>query len=125
MLQPDPINGLAAKGVSVSYGRSIVVEGLDLAIPSGAFTALIGPNGSGKSTILRALAGLLRPQAGTIHLDGNSISELSIKEMARRVGVLAQGPVAPEGLTVIILLRPATEQGTVRITALPNEIDDR
>lgn len=105
MLQRDTIKGLAAKGVSISYGRSVVVDGLDLAIPSGAFTALVGPNGSGKSTILRTLAGLLRPEAGTISLDDRSISDFSVKEMARRVGVLAQGPVAPEGLTVLDLVR--------------------
>ncbi|MEO9340307.1 ABC transporter ATP-binding protein [Mesorhizobium sp. SB112] len=105
MLQPDRAKGLAAKGVSVAYGRSVVVEGLDLTIPAGVFTALIGPNGSGKSTILRALAGLLAPKAGTIRLDGGSISELSTKKVARRIGVLAQGPIAPEGLTVLDLIR--------------------
>lgn len=105
MLQPDRAKGLAAKGVSVAYGRSVVVEGLDLTIPPGVFTALIGPNGSGKSTILRALAGMLAPKAGTIRLDGGSISKLSTKEVARRIGVLTQGPVAPEGLTVLDLVR--------------------
>lgn len=101
----DRNNDLAAEGVSVAYGRTVVVDGLDLAIPCGAFTALIGPNGSGKSTILRALAGLLTPKAGTVRLDGRSVAELSTKEIARRVGVLAQGPVAPEGLTVLDLVR--------------------
>lgn len=105
MSRLDASWGLAAKGVAIAYGRSVVVEDLDLAIAPGAFTALIGSNGSGKSTILRALAGLLAPKAGTIHLDGRIISELSTKEIARRIGVLAQGPVAPEGLTVLDLVR--------------------
>jgi len=105
MHRPDDNARVAADRVSVAYGRAIIVEELDLAIPAGAFTALLGPNGSGKSTILRALAGLLAPKAGTILLDGRSISEYSTKEVARRVGVLAQGPVAPDGLTVLDLVR--------------------
>jgi iron complex transport system ATP-binding protein len=105
MLQPDRSRGLAAKGVSIAYERMFIVEGLNLVIPSGVFTALVGPNGSGKSTILRTLAGLLSPKIGTIELDGRSISDLSTKDVARRIGALAQGPVAPEGLTVLELVR--------------------
>lgn len=105
MHRPDDDAHVAVDRVSVAYGRTIIVEGLDLSIPAGAFTALVGPNGSGKSTILRALGGLLTPKAGTVLLDGRSISEYSTKEVARRVGVLAQGPVAPDGLTVLDLVR--------------------
>ncbi|PWE52461.1 cobalamin/Fe(3+)-siderophore ABC transporter ATP-binding protein [Metarhizobium album] len=96
---------LAAEGVSVAYGRAAVVEDLDLAIPPRAFTALIGSNGSGKSTILRTLGGLLSPRAGRVLLDGRPLSRLTTKEIARGVGMLAQGPVAPEGLTVLDLVR--------------------
>ncbi|SMH28027.1 ABC transporter ATP-binding protein [Mesorhizobium australicum] len=105
MLRTDADQGLAAEGVAIAYGRSLIVEGLDLAVAPGAFTALVGPNGSGKSTILRALAGQLVPKAGTIRLDGRNLSDLSAKKIARRVGVLAQGPAAPEGLTVLDLVR--------------------
>lgn len=105
MSRTDASLGLAAEGVAIAYGRSLIVEGLDLAIAPGTFTALVGPNGSGKSTILRALAGLLAPKAGTIRLDGRSLSGLSAREMALRIGVLAQGPAAPEGLSVLDLVR--------------------
>ena len=105
MSRPDANPGLVARGVAIAYGRAVVVEGLDLAIAPGAFTAQIGPNGSGKSTILRSLAGLLAPKAGTIDLHGRPVSKLSARDIARRVGVLAQGPVAPEGLTVGDLVR--------------------
>lgn len=103
----DKPEALSADGVSIGYGRATVVGNLDLAIPHGAFTVLVGPNGSGKSTILRALAGLLSPQRGTVLLDGLSIASLSSKELARRIGVLSQGPSAPEGLSV----RDLVQQG--------------
>lgn len=95
----------AAERVSVAYGRANIIEHLDLAIPRGVFTALVGPNGSGKSTLLRALAGLSPLSHGTIHLEGLPISSRSTKDIARRVGVLAQGPIAPDGLTVLDLVR--------------------
>ncbi|MNK68232.1 putative siderophore transport system ATP-binding protein YusV [compost metagenome] len=96
---------LAGEAITLAYDRRPVVENLDLIIPGGCFTALIGPNGSGKSSILRSLAGLMTPLCGTILLDGRSIAALSTRHMARRVGMLLQGPVAPEGLTVRDLVR--------------------
>lgn len=98
---------LAGQGVSIAYGDHRIVEDLDLLVPKHRFTALIGPNGSGKSTILRTFAGLMAPSCGSILLDGRSIETLGTREMARRVGVLLQGPVAPEGLTV----RDLVQQG--------------
>src|ERR1700754_1468619 len=99
-LSHDETRALAADGVAIGYGRATIVTGLHLAIPRGVFTVLVGPNGSGKSTILRALSGLMSPQHGTVLLDGLAIASLSAKEVARRIGVLSQGPSAPEGLTV-------------------------
>ena len=67
-----PIAGAAVqlRGVSVGYGREPVLEGLDLEIPPGAFTALIGGNGSGKSTLLKTILGTLSPQRGEVQIDG-------------------------------------------------------
>lgn len=96
---------LAGQMVSIAYDQRPIIENLDLIVPERRFTALIGPNGSGKSTLLRAFAGLMAPRSGTILLDGRSISAFSTKEVARRIGVLLQGPVAPEGLTVLDLVR--------------------
>lgn len=102
MLQHEsrPAAVLSATGVAIGYGRRAVVSGLDLDIDMAAFTVLVGPNGSGKSTILRALAGLLPLDAGAVTLKGRSIARLSIRQLARQIGVLAQNPTAPEGLTV-------------------------
>ncbi|MCE6078091.1 ABC transporter ATP-binding protein [Agrobacterium vitis] len=102
---PQGAARITSKGVDIAYGNRRIVENLDLAIPQQRFTALLGPNGSGKSTILRAFAALMKPSAGSIILDGFDVSQLSTREVARKVGVLLQGPVAPEGLTVADLVR--------------------
>lgn len=98
---------LRAARITVGYGKNPVVSDLDLAIPPGSFTALIGPNGSGKSTVLRTLARLMRPASGEVILDGRPINALSARTFARRIGLLAQSPRAPEGLTV----RELVQQG--------------
>jgi len=95
---------LEARGLCLGYGGASVVEDLDLVVPEGKRTALIGPNGCGKSTLLRGLSRLLRPEAGDVLLDGRSIFRLAPKRVARRIGVLPQGPVAPEGMTVRALV---------------------
>ena len=95
---------LAAHGLSVSYGGDDVLRGVDMSAVDGALTAIVGPNGCGKSTLLRTLGRLLAPNAGAVVLDGASIATLRTKEVARRVGLLPQAPVAPEGLTVAELV---------------------
>jgi iron complex transport system ATP-binding protein len=95
---------LRADGVSLGYDDRAVIDGLDLAVPDGEVTAIIGPNACGKSTLLRALARLLRPTAGRVVLDGEQIHTLPTKEVARRLGLLPQTPIAPEGITVADLV---------------------
>ncbi len=99
-----PTARLQAQGLSVSYGGGDVLHGVDLAAVDGAMTAIVGPNGCGKSTLLRALGRLLAPSAGAVVLDGAGIATLRTKEVARRVGLLPQAPVAPDGLTVAELV---------------------
>ncbi|MEP5767753.1 ABC transporter ATP-binding protein, partial [Nisaea sp.] len=100
---PDEI--LSTRKMTLGYGANTVIRDLDCAIPAGAFTALIGPNGCGKSTLLRALAGMLRPRSGQVLLAGRSVTAYPLKDLAKRIGILAQGAVAPDGLTVIDLVR--------------------
>ncbi|MER5863234.1 ABC transporter ATP-binding protein [Kitasatospora sp. NPDC002040] len=95
---------LAAAGVTVGYGDRTVIEALDVVIPRGATTTIIGPNGCGKSTLLRTLSRLLRPTAGAVLLDGEDIGRLRTREVARKLGLLPQSPVAPDGLTVADLV---------------------
>jgi iron complex transport system ATP-binding protein len=99
------VTRLTADAVTLAYDSAHpVVDGLSLAVPEGQITCIIGPNGCGKSTLLRALARLLRPTSGAVLLDGRVIHRLPTKQVARRVGLLPQAPVAPQGLTVTDLV---------------------
>ncbi len=100
----DTPSRLVAKNLTLGYGDRIIVDELDLEIPTGVITTVIGPNGCGKSTLLRALGRLLKPKGGSVVLDGKAISSMKTKEVARVLGILPQTPVAPEGLTVADLV---------------------
>ncbi|WP_298553729.1 ABC transporter ATP-binding protein [Streptomyces luteogriseus] len=95
---------LAARGVTVGYGGRAVIDELDVAIPPGVITTIIGPNGCGKSTLLKTLSRLLKPAAGSVVLDGEDIGRLRTRDVAKKLGLLPQAPVAPEGLTVADLV---------------------
>jgi ABC-type cobalamin/Fe3+-siderophores transport system ATPase subunit len=99
------VTELLADRVTLGYDRSApVVHDVTFAVPEGKISCILGPNGCGKSTLLRALARLLRPTSGGVLLDGQLISRLPTKQVARRVGLLPQGPTAPAGLTVTDLV---------------------
>lgn len=95
---------LRADSVDLGYGERVVISGLAMAVKSGAITAIVGPNACGKSTLLRALARILTPQRGTVILDGEDIHKLPTKEVARRLGLLPQTPIAPDGIVVADLV---------------------
>ena len=94
------MSNLQATGLSLAYDKERIIDELDLRVQPGRITALVGPNGCGKSTLLRGLSRLLPAESGAVLLDGQAIHELPSKEVARRLGILPQSPVAPEGLTV-------------------------
>jgi len=99
------MSNLHAASLSIGYSGTHIFEQLDLRIPSHKITVLIGKNGCGKSTLLRSLARLLKPSGGSVLLDGKDIYARSAKEVARQLSILPQGPVAPEGLTVLQLVK--------------------
>jgi iron complex transport system ATP-binding protein len=70
-------------------GRS-VLDAVSLQLPAHGAVALVGPNGAGKSSLLSLLAGLQRPESGSVQLDGQDIHALSVAERARRVGYMPQ-----------------------------------
>src|SRR3954451_18508867 len=71
---------VAIRGVRKSYGRTVILHGVDLAIASGDFGGILGPSGCGKSTLLRLVAGLEAITAGEIAIDGTVVNRLEPRE---------------------------------------------
>ncbi|WP_346535138.1 ATP-binding cassette domain-containing protein [Micromonospora sp. DPT] len=95
---------LSTRDLVAGYDERTVLDGLDLELPADAFTVIVGPNACGKSTLLRTMARLLTPRRGAVLLDGIAIRDLPTREVARRLGVLPQSPLVPEGVTVADLV---------------------
>ncbi|MBC1585443.1 ABC transporter ATP-binding protein [Listeria seeligeri] len=91
---------LELKNISFSRKRDFQMSDINAAIPEGKITTLIGPNGSGKSTMLRLMMRLLTPDSGEILLGEKNITDISAKELAKKMTMLAQ---APEGLIDVIV----------------------
>ncbi|MTD52782.1 ABC transporter ATP-binding protein [Amycolatopsis pithecellobii] len=91
---------LHGAGLTLAYDGRTVAEDLGVTIPDQSFTVIVGPNACGKTTLLRALARLLKPRKGMVYLDGEVITSLPAKQVARRLGLLPQSSIAPEGITV-------------------------
>lgn len=90
---------LALKNVTCGYGSRFRLRNINLKVDDGGFIGLIGPNGSGKTTFLRAVTGLLRPEEGTVLLEGKDIRGMTARELARKIAVVPQSFNA-EGMLV-------------------------
>lgn len=99
-----PERGLSTSAITLAYRDRPIIRDLDIAIAEGSFSVIVGANGSGKSTLLKALARLLKPETGSVLLDGQAITTLPSVEIARRIGLLPQTAEAPEGITVADLV---------------------
>ncbi|WAL41469.1 ABC transporter ATP-binding protein [Brevibacterium sp. BRM-1] len=95
---------IRAAALDVGYGDHRVLTGVDFALLPGELTVVLGPNACGKSTLLKALARVLAPEAGSIWLDGADIRSLKSKEIARRLGLLPQQSNSPGDITVADLV---------------------
>ncbi len=88
---------LAARGATKRFGRAAALRDVDLAVPAGSCLAVLGPNGAGKSTLLRLFAGLARPTAGAVEIDGRAATHRSSRA---RVGYLGHATLLSPQLTV-------------------------
>ncbi|GIJ49938.1 ABC transporter [Virgisporangium aliadipatigenens] len=100
----DEQSRLHATGLTLAYEQRVVAKELTVAIPDNSFTVIVGPNACGKSTLLRALSRMLKPRKGSVFLDGAELSQFKSKELARRLGLLPQSSIAPDGITVLDLV---------------------
>lgn len=86
------------RGLTVRYGRQLVLDAVSLSVPRGAVYALLGRNGVGKSSLVRCLLGLQRPDAGSARLFGRDAWR-DRQPLMERVGVVPEDPDAPPELT--------------------------
>jgi iron complex transport system ATP-binding protein len=84
------MNGLEARDLDLRLGGRTLCRGLNVALGAGENWAILGANGSGKTTLLHTLAGLRRPERGTVLIDGSPIDELSPRQRALKLGILLQ-----------------------------------
>ncbi len=96
---------LQVEKLSVSYGKTCVIQEVDLEILQGKMTAIIGPNGSGKSTFLKAVLNLIPKAQGQVMLDSSDLSKMSKKKLAQQISFLEQTSVAPDEMTLFQLVK--------------------
>ena len=101
---------LEVRDLVATYGPVTALDGVSLSVPGGQITAVLGANGAGKTTLLRAVSGLVRPKAGSVHLEGQDITRTPVEQMVRR-GMAH----VPEGRGVIAEL---TVEENLRLGAL-------
>ncbi len=107
--------GLVARGVGLVRSGRQVLDGIDLALSAGRFTAICGPNGAGKTTLLSLLAGSLRASIGEVRLDGLPLEQVGREPLARRRAMLTQGATLPFGFLVseVVALGRIPHEGRV------------
>ncbi|MGQ5522685.1 ABC transporter ATP-binding protein [Chitinimonas sp. PSY-7] len=96
---------LSVEKLVATHGTREVLHGVDVTVYPGELLAIVGPNGCGKSTLLRCMARLHQPSAGKVLLDGQDMSRLRAREVAKQLALLPQSPIAPEGISVAGLVR--------------------
>jgi len=97
----DGSAGLRIEKLRKSYRRRVVIRDVSIALDRGEVVALLGPNGSGKTTLFYSIAGLVFPEAGTVHLDGRNVTTLPMYRRAKLgIGYLPQEMSIFRGLSV-------------------------
>jgi len=81
---------LIVKGVEFSYSSTPVLEGITMELVEPEILGIVGPNGAGKSTLIRCIDGILKPQCGSILLDGTEVRSMGLMEVAKRLGYVSQ-----------------------------------
>jgi lipopolysaccharide export system ATP-binding protein len=121
--------GLTVRNLAKTYGRRTVVRDVSLSVEQGETVGLLGPNGAGKTTVFYMITGLIRPDAGTIAIDGFDVTALPMYRRARLgIGYLPQEASIFRGLTVaqnvMAILELTEPDRTARKAALAELLDE-
>lgn len=87
---PDAL--ITVRNLSLRRGRAQVLRDIDLDVPRGAFVAIVGANGAGKTTLIQAIAGVVAPPRGAVHVDGVDVGRTDARALSRRIGFVFQNP---------------------------------
>lgn len=102
---------LELKNISFKRDNKVILDNISIKIDTNTFTAITGPNGSGKSTLAKIIAGIEKPDTGSIFLDGKDITKLGIDERAKLgIAFAFQQPVRFKGITVYDILKLAANE---------------
>ncbi|TSB47227.1 ABC transporter ATP-binding protein [Alkalicoccobacillus porphyridii] len=99
-----PTRTFQTEQIVAGYDQKTILDKINVEIPSNQISVIIGANACGKSTLLKTMARLIKPIAGTVTLDGKSIAKIPPKQLARVLGILPQSPTVPEGISVTDLV---------------------
>ncbi len=83
---------ITVRGLTVRRGKIPVLHDIDLDIPRGQFVAVVGANGAGKTTLVQAIAGVIPPPRGTVHIDGVDVGRAGARALSSRIGFVFQNP---------------------------------
>lgn len=113
------------------YGKTPVVDSLSLSVPEGSVYGFIGPNGAGKSTTMKMLLGLVKPNRGSIHLLGKSMTQQNRLSLLRQTGSLIESPACyghltgEENLQILAELKNVPERNIDRVLEIVELTDSR
>jgi len=132
----SPTTFLSASGIFVRFGRREVLSGLDLDATAGSLVAVTGPSGVGKTTLLLVLAGVLKPDAGTVDIGGIARHVVDQATQAQRVAaapaawtrsgltpdIVMEKPPAPENLALDSAVAAASQRLGARVGFVPQTL---
>ncbi len=113
---------LEVRDVALGYDGIVFARGIDLTVAPAEIVAILGPSGSGKSTLLAAIAGVVPPIAGTIHVDGTDVTREPIER--RRIGMIFQEPLLFDHLSVTDNVAYGLRRKAVARAAARSRADD-
>lgn len=114
---------LELKNVCYSYGQSKILSDVSFSVETGELVCVLGPNGCGKTTLLKNVLGLLKSSAGSIHIDGQEVQDLSPKKLAQLIGYIPQthSPPFPYKVSEVVLMGRTAYLSKL---SMPNKTDE-